>query len=334
MKPTFLILLLLFSEMVNGQQTVQFSKDTNLCETDNWKLMWRDEFEGNEINRQKWYTFIDDENWVDGSVADPPIAVSARATKKAIYKGENVVVKDGHCTLIMKYDPSEWMGVSRNFSSAMIMAKNFEGTAPLYFVRGRYEIRAKLPRATGVWATFWLYGGGDKNNHGSEIDMVEYTPCRSSLDRLPYHVHGFHRGNDYSEHYETGGDYKVKNVDDWHVYTTEWDKHFIRFYMDGVLKATVSRYESDCNPTPLKEYVDDEKNVFPRIDEGMKMLVTLDYTHNLYSRQLAGICLPMPEWLRNRDRVDAKQPEQKFIIDYIRVYQRESEVQDYLKHND
>jgi hypothetical protein len=177
-----------------------------------------------------------------------------------------------------------------------------------------------------------VYGGGDNQRHGSEIDMVEYAPCQSDLNRLPYHLHGFHRGSDFSQHFETGGAYQVKDVDEWHTYTTEWDQHFVRFYFDGVLKAVESRYQSDCLLPAGSSFTEDAKSVFPRTDEGMKMLVTLDYTHNLYSKQLFGMCLPFPKWLRNRDRVDARQPEQQLIIDYIRVYQREGEVQEYFQN--
>lgn len=318
-------------QTVHAQTQKTFAADTNLCETAPWQLVWHEEFEGEALDKSKWFTFIDDENWVDGRVADPPVAQAARRAYHVIYKDENVQVNKGNCTLLMRYEPTEWMGARRNFSSGMIMAKNREGTMPLYFERGKFEMRAKLPRATGVWATFWLYGGGNKQNHGSEIDMVEYAPCQSNLNRLPYHIHGFHRGANYVEHNEIGGAYHVPNVDNWHVYTTEWDRHFIRFYMDGNLKATVSRYDNGCVLQAGKSYTEDAADVFPRVDEGMKMLLTLDYTHNIYSKQLLGTCLPLPAWLRNRVKVDAKQPEQQFIIDYVRVYQRRGEVQAYFR---
>jgi len=334
LKQVFFWTIFLIAPITKGQEIVRFPADTNLCETDPWKLVWGDEFEGKALDTTKWYRFIDDDNWFDGVVADPPVSTASRASYKVIYRDENVVVNNGTCTLTLKYDPSVWKGTAKNFSSGMIMAKNAEGTAPLYFNRGKFEMKAKLPRATGVWATFWLYGGGSNNQQGSEIDMVEYAPCKSSLSEIPYHVHGFRRGDNFAEHYETGGNYKLKDVDQWHIYTTEWDRHFIRFFLDGMLMAVVSRYNSDCKPGSETDYLHDAKNVFPRIDEGMKMLVTLDYTHNLYSTQVAGICLPWPAWLRNRAKADARQPEQKIEIDYIRVYQREGEIQENLRNKD
>jgi|GEM_PF-2766326 len=318
--------------LLSAQKRVRFSADTSLCDTGQWRMVWNDEFEGNRLDLSKWYTFIDDENWVNGVVADPPVSAAARASKKVVYKDENVSVANGNCTLTVKYEPSEWMGAQRNFSSGMIMVKNADATAPLYFVRGRFEMRAKLPRATGIWATLWLYGGGSATEPGSEIDMLEYAPCQSDLDRIPWHIHGFHRGSSLNVHNETGGSYRER-PDDWHIYTTEWDRHFIRFYVDGNLKAAYSRYGSDCVPDATREYPEDAADVFPGVEEGMKLLATLDLTDDLYSRSVAGICVPIPRWLKNRNKTDEKFSTQHFIIDYIRVYQREGAIQDIFSGN-
>ena len=219
------------------------------------------------------------------------------------------------------------MEANANFTSGMIMARNNEQKMPRYFVRGKFDMRARLPVATGIWTTFWLYGGGDNQIEGSEIDMLEYAPCKSSLRRMPWHLHGFHRGADYQDHRYIGNKYRLDDPGDWHVYTTEWDRHFIRFYVDGELKDVVSRFESGCIPDPDTEFPADRREVFPRVDEGMKLLATFDYTDDLYSRSLAGICLPIPRWLSDRNKVDARQPERHFIIDYIRVYQRADQLQ-------
>ncbi len=326
-------ILLLVTSYSYAQETMRFNENTNLCDQGSWKLVWSDEFSADQLDTNRWYTFIDDENWVeDRYVANPPVSQASRAGYRVIYRDENVSVGNGACTLTARYQPGEWKEARRNYTSGMLLARNFEGTAPLYFVRGKYEIRARLPKASGVWATFWLHGGGNERETGSEIDMFEYAPCISNLNRVPYHVHGTQRGPAHTDRYHEDGAYELENVDEWHVYTTEWDAHFIRIYVDGTLKGIVSRYDSDCTPETGKSYQSDWKNVFPRVDQGMKLLVTLDFTHDLYSRQILGICLPMPAWLRNRDQFDAKQPEKKLFIDYIRVYQREGSVQDYLQH--
>ena len=202
MMKSLLIVSVLLSNISQAQNAVKFSAGTNLCDTGLWRLVWHDEFNGDTLNTKKWYTFIDDDNWINGQVANPPVSEAARTTRKAIYTDSNVSVNNGACTLAIKYQPSTWISAARNFTSGMLLAKNAQGTQPLYFTQGRYEIRAKLPRATGVWATFWLYGGGTDRQHGSEIDMIEYRPCQSDLNTIPFHVHGFHRGENFNEHYE------------------------------------------------------------------------------------------------------------------------------------
>ena len=332
MRSSITLLLILFTlQSVKAQPTVRFDKGTDLCEHAVWKLVWSDEFSSTSLDTRKWYTFIDNENWADGRVADPPIAAAARNGEMVIYKDKNVTVRDGYCQLHLKYDPDSFLGGYRNFSSGMIMARNPNASQPLYFNRGKYEIRARLPVTPGVWATFWLFGGGAPNVNKTEIDMFEYNPCASRLKELPYHIHGNHRGPEHKTHYEVTGRTKSKTLNDWHVYTTEWDRNFIRLYMDGELRGSVRRYASDCNPDINKQYTEDPDNVFPRQDEFMKLIVNFDYTKDMYTRNFLGICTPIPGWLANREKWDARQPERIFEIDYVRVYQRTGEVQENLR---
>lgn len=327
----FNLIFVLISQTAYTQQTVRFERGTDLCEHVDWKLVWYDEFDGDRLDDRKWYTFIDDDNWVNSQVVDTPIAPAAKIGKKVIYSEANITVENGACRLHIKYGPYSFMGIQRNFTSGMLMAKNKYSTGPLYFNKGKFEVRAKLPVSAGVWATFWLFGGGPPDINKTEIDMFEYNPCASGLDELPYHIHGNHREPEHKNHFEVTGRTKSNNLGDWHIYTTEWDKNFIRLYMDGELRGMVSRYNSDCLPNNGEQYVEDPGNVFPRPDEFMKLLLTLDYTDDLYTKSILGICTPIPGWIANRQKWDARQPERIFEIDYVRVYQRVGEVQENLR---
>jgi hypothetical protein len=172
--------------------------------------------------------------------------------------------------------------------------------------------------------------------------MVEYNPCIGGsgfgthsiheMSDLPWNMHGQRRGASQTENHSIGGRMAYSNLADWHLYSTTWDENFVRFYVDGVLRHEEARYKNGaasaaCMPEPSMIYYNDPDQIFPRGDEFMKMLVTHDLTNNIYSRNIAGFCTPIPDWMKSHDKVDAEFGGANFELDYIRVYQREGRIQ-------
>ena len=157
---------------------------------------------------------------------------------------------------------------------------------------GRVEVRAKLPHGKGVWPAIWMMGA-DATRVGwpacGEIDVMEF------VGHTPDHVFAtVHWGKDGQHHQSAGNSLKVKTPwDDFHVYAVEWTPEQMLFYYDqtcyhrfDVKKAD----QKDGNPFRRPHYL-------------------------LLNLALGG------EW---GGKIDDSMLPQKFLIDYVRVYQKVS----------
>ncbi|MGL4851619.1 MAG: glycoside hydrolase family 16 protein [Phocaeicola sp.] len=119
-----------------------------------WKLVWSDEFDGNQIDTTKWVKIPrGPSDWNNYMSADD-----------SLYE-----VKDGHLVL---------RGVVNDFLPTDTAAYLTGGvyTKEKYHVKyGKVSIRAKLPNATGCWPAFWMLPAvrGAWPN-GGEIDIMEH----------------------------------------------------------------------------------------------------------------------------------------------------------------
>lgn len=130
-----------------------------LCPTEPWKLVFYDEFNGQQLDRTKWYSYY------PYAPGNKDTCVFCRrheqSNSQQIYKDENVVVSNGTLKLAIKKEPATWMGVTTQFTSGLINSVlSFSNYA-------KYEIRCKLPKGKGFWPAFWVFGGG------TEIDIFE-----------------------------------------------------------------------------------------------------------------------------------------------------------------
>jgi len=319
------ILFMCSSLFLSGDLIAQvtFPAGTNLCETTPWKLVWDEEFNQNALDANKWVTFSEDGDWdANGNLYNPPISTQPRQGTKVNYLQQNVVVGNGTCKLIAKYQPNTWYNSTKDFSGGYIKSihKNNGNTQVQYFQRGRFEIRARISQAKKLSATFWLWKGGSAPGYapqGSEIDIYEYQPDNdntsgdNSLNDIRFTLHGWQRPS--SPNNSTSDQSHVAvNVGNWHTYACEWDANFVRLYVDGILQVTKQRYSKliggvsvpgdGCNPVAGTTYYNDYLATFPFAEETMSLVASLDYLHDFDG--------------------GAGTPDRTYEIDYIRVYQR------------
>jgi hypothetical protein len=301
------LLLFLLTGITPSWAQVTFPAGTNLCDTIPWKLVWFDEFEGTAINKDKWFTFLDDNNWDAKGVVVPPASRESRTMNRGVnFMDANVTVSGGTCKLTAKYQPNTWMGSFKRYTSGLIKAKESGVNKPMYFNQGKFEIGARITKAKRTWAAYWLWQGGGHPGGDSEIDIFEYMPTGNANENT-YSLHGWNRPGTSKETTVTGT-FTYNNIDAWHTYTCEWDSNFVRIYMDDQLRFEGSRYtlantpgaSSGCKPVPGAVYSADVYKAFPFADEYMSLICSMDYRSNVRSRMPDGV----------------------FEIDYVRVYQR------------
>ena len=195
-----------------------------------WRLVWADEFEGSQVDRDKWdfdlgNGFFDygKHHWVPGwGNEELQCYTDAPA---------NVVVKDSTLTIRALKETLHGCG----YSSARLKTRRRDGTPLFNTLYGRVEIRARVPWGKGLWPALWMlpqddaYGGWAASG---EIDLMEIVGDR------PHEVlSSIHFGSAYPArslithvHPLPGG----STVQDWHVYAVEWTPGEIRCFVDAV----------------------------------------------------------------------------------------------------
>lgn len=188
---------------------VAISTNDGNCILGDWTLVFEDEFNGNHIDNNKWYTHYG-------------YGTRCHIDGNQVFLDENITVANGILTLTLNENPDyydcEWGNMTyKQYAAGMIWSKSS-------YIYGIFEAKIKIPKGTNYWPAFWLWGVG------GEIDIFEFyddeTAPVFSTHKWPEEMHQFctytHHGLDYSS--------------DYHTYTTLWDPYYIAFFIDGDLK--------------------------------------------------------------------------------------------------
>jgi beta-glucanase (GH16 family) len=198
-------MMISFADMsVEGQEPARKDFLPKLPEGKKWKLVWRDEFNGDEIDTSKW-------------------EMPNNERRGHLWRADKAYL-DGEGHLVM-----ETSKVGDRFAS------------PCLRTRGKYEkafgffiARCKLQKEQGHWSAFWLYNTsvgkvGNEGRDGTEIDIMEW-PWRDGSVNHALHWDG------YGEHHKSAG-HKSKNpqlVDgEFHSFALWWSSEEYVFYIDG-----------------------------------------------------------------------------------------------------
>lgn len=209
-----------------------------------WRLVWRDEFEGRQVDPAKWdfdigNGFFDykSHTWVAGW-GNEELQYYTR-------EPENVSVSNSLLTIRAVKESLNGC----EYSSARLKTRKGDGTALFSKLYGKVSIRAKVPYGKGLWPALWMlpqedqYGGWAASGEIDLMEIVGEKPCEV--------LSSIHFGSVYPErvlvthvHALPGG----STVSDWHVYSVEWEPGEIRFYVDKVHTNTQSFWWS-CSKT-------------------------------------------------------------------------------------
>src|SRR3546814_10914004 len=121
-----------------------------------WRLVWSDEFDGSAVDTSVWKPYHS--TYGDGN-----------RELQCLTPG-NVTASGGQLTITARQErltcPN---GSTRDYSSGFLGSRETGTYFPRY---GRFEMRAKVPHAQGMWPAFWLR---HRNGAGvAEVDIMEY----------------------------------------------------------------------------------------------------------------------------------------------------------------
>ncbi len=161
---------------------------------------------------------------------------------------------------------------------------------------GKIEMRAMLPSAQkGVWPAFWLLGSSYELiawPDCGEIDILEYV---GKLD--PNYIYGTLHGPGYSGGAGVGTKVYCANPQAYHTYAIEWERDVIRWYFDGVQFHQVTAADLAAR--------------------GLKWMHNHDF-YLILNLAIGGL------WPGDPDATTVLP--QEYVIDYVRVYKRESTI--------
>lgn len=116
---------------------------------------------------------------------------------------------------------------------------------------GVFQVEAKMPAGKGYWPAFWMFN--HPGDHRPEVDIFEIYPGAGSATwddggtpphpvRADVTVHPLDDPGGYQA--DSVPNFKIAEALDisaaFHTYTFEWDASYMKFYLDGVLKGTVT----------------------------------------------------------------------------------------------
>lgn len=192
-----------------------------------YSLVWRDEFDGNAIDANKWefQTGTHDvyhgvvnrtENWGNNELQ--------------YYTEDSAKVEDGN--LVISAQRRDYEG--KEYTSARIITRD-----RAYFTYGYFEARMKTPAIDGMWPAFWMLPQptdftADRNEYGTwaangEIDIMEAKGRQKNIVGTTLHYGGQWPNNTYKN-----ASYTLQsNTDEWHTYGIDWRADGMTWYIDG-----------------------------------------------------------------------------------------------------
>lgn len=253
-----------------------------------YNLVWSDEFDGTEIDLNKWSYDIGD----GCQISQDLCGWGNNELQYYTDRPENVFVEDGILTIKAIKESPLYLGQHAYTSTRMVTKNKGDWTY------GRMDVRAKLPIGKGLWPAIWMlptdtvYGGWPSSG---EIDIMEYVGDK------PNEVFGtLHYGQGLANwRYNSQIIEKESGTfhDEFHTFTVLWTDECILFQMDGKdigVPNTRSTLLRDNSPWPF--------------DQAFHMILNIAVGGNLPGNPDANTQFP-----------------QTMEVDYVRVYQTQDQ---------
>jgi beta-glucanase (GH16 family) len=183
---------------------------------DTWRLVGGDEFNGTAVDGTRWKAY--NNTYGDGN------------HELACLTPGNVSVSGGSLKIQARRETATCPGGAvRNYTSGFLGSRE---VGRYYPQKARFEIRAKLPHAQGLWPAFWLRHRDGAST--AEVDILEYFHAlRPGKTTSTLHLDGRHNLSQRHIAFEPSGP-----VSGWHTWGVEIadDPTGVRFTftLDGV----------------------------------------------------------------------------------------------------
>lgn len=278
------------------------NKQPSFLPDGDWVLVWADEFDKGELDKTKWdfrTTMMGKKckHWVkdEGIEFDNDNIIFKIVKKDGVYCTSQI--QTGYNFMdnpAQEFDALSNENKKSNYDTVQYFSWPIgEIKEPKFMYKyGYYECRCKMQEKDGWWSAFWLQSpviGSTMNpeKSGVEVDIMEKGFCGDNIIQHNNHWNGYG-----SQHKSTG----AKNIEltdgGFHRIGLEWTKDYYRYYVDGVLTWEVKA------PYPVS---------------GIEQFILL-------SAEAVGY--RSSTWNDWENTENAYKNGDKFIVDYIRVFDR------------
>lgn len=270
----YTIILMLIIVKLLGCQSIE----DNGISRSHLKLVWSDEFN---------YTGFPDSTKWNYSVGDGCPELCGWGNNELQYYTaknlNNARVNNGNLTIEVHKEDFN----NSEYTSAKLVTKGKQD-----WKYGRFEIRAKLPPAKGVWSAIWMMPT-DTSVYGSwpkcgEIDIMENVGYDSDTVEASAHTGSYYFTVNTQKHNRMA---VPDNSEVFHTYALEWEEHEYRVYVDDKKYFTFKNEGTGFMEWPF--------------DQRMYLILNVAYGGN---------------WGGNQG-LDTESLPQRMKIDYVRVYE-------------
>lgn len=225
-------------------------------ETENWRLVWEDEFnKPGKPNSKNW-------SFEQGFV---------RNNEEQWYSSENAFCENGMLIIEARKEnrpnpnfdstSTDWRKKRpfAQYTSACLKTKGLK-----QFKYGRFEVRARIDTSIGLWPAIWTLGEIGRWPSNGEIDIMESYPLENRQHILANVACAF------NEQFEPKWNskkiplsYFLQKNHNWpnqfHIWRMDWDERSIKLYLDDELLNEVLLIESvnfdGVNPFQQPHYI-------------------------------------------------------------------------------
>ncbi len=250
-----------------------------------YKLLWSDEFDTNGLPDTTKWTF--EKGFI-------------RNNEAQWYQEENASCENGFLVITGRKEEkpnpnylsesNKWKTKYKSIqytSSSLVMKKEHA------FQYGKIEVRAKIDAQTGLWPAIWTLGVSGEWPSNGEVDIMEYYDDKILANFA-------HAGKQRFQAIWDGASVKMDSLggkkwaDAFHVWVLIWDENQMKIYVDDLLLNVI-----DLNTVINKS---DGKNPF---------------------RQPHYVLLNLALGGNRGGSLQSTQLPSQYIIDYVRIYQKE-----------
>lgn len=287
-----------FAEQEEDGQWIRGYQVTSACGGSGWRIVWSDEFSAvnASFNESK---HLDATSWkIHNGCNDKAGAAKQTSPMEAgvqsCFAKQNVAATDGLVFLKATEDPS-----SGSYKAASISTLAKSGGAEAgqrAWKYGRWDVRAKMPKTKGLWATFRLISlDGEPETHAnrSVVDFMQYRAGNNTAGMVSA---GLHFGSD-AENSTSRSTSQISFgcindfSDKFYEYSVVWTPKSIGYYVDGIMY-----HREDMSSLP---------------ESGQAF----------HQRMMLNIELKVGGDVLGSKNVDPLDEASVMIIDYVRVYQ-------------